>query len=229
MTDSVGVEKSGNAAAGERHWSVALTLAVSAVVAAVLGARAAIALGTAGDELQRSVRVDVKRGAGLVEDVRFVYDDEAPAAYRYAKARAFAEELQRSAATQSGIARSETLVEAGAQARIAAATLQASAIAKNPRYRRSDGSFDVGRRLADDRMKNPALLALSPDEEEAGGARTAWHGALDGATTLGPALAFFFAALAQAFTRQRRGLLVVAWLFIVAAIAAGITWELWLP
>src|SRR5437870_8296133 len=182
-----------------RHGGVAVTLAAAAVLASGLGARAAISLGTAGDELQSSVRTDVKRAAGLVEDARFVYEDEATMAYRFARAQALAQELRRVAARQTGVVRAETLVEAGAQSRLAAVFRKASAIAKNPRYARGDGSFDVGRRLGDARRKDPNAVALDPEEKERAGARAAWHGNLDAVTTIGPALAFLCAALAQAF------------------------------
>jgi tight adherence protein B len=53
-------------------------------------------------------------------------------------------------------------------------------------------------------------------------------GPLAGAA-LAAAAAFLLAALAQAFARRRRPLLTLAWVFIVAALGAGIAWELVLP
>src|SRR5437867_1279971 len=119
-----------------RHGSVAVTLAAAAVIAATVGARAAIVLGNAGDELQGSVRTDVKRDA--------------------------------------------------------------------------------------------ALVALDPEEKARAGAREAWHGNLDGATTLAPALAFLVAAFAEAFGGRRR-LLPIAWALLLVGVVTAILWELWLP
>src|SRR5919201_4367704 len=132
-----------------RHGGVAVTLAAAAVLASALGARAAIALGSGGEELQSAVRTEVKSGAAIVEDVRFVYQDEAPVAYRVARSQVLAQELRRAASRQTGIARAETLVDAQAQTEVSQALRRASSIAKNPRYRSSDGGFDVGHRLAD--------------------------------------------------------------------------------
>ncbi len=211
-----------------RRSRVAVTLAAAAVLAACLGARAAIVLGSAGDDLQSAVRTDLKRDAAIVEDVRFVYQDEAPQAFRYAKAVILAQEMIRAATGQSGLVRAALLVDAGTQTQIAQTFLKGSAIASNSRYL-INGSFSVGRRLGDIRRKYPALVALDPAEKYRAGSRAAWHGNLDAATTLGPALAFLLAACGEAFAARRRLFLTAAWVFILAALAAGIAWELVLP
>lgn len=215
--------------APHRHGGVAVTLAVAAVLAAGLGARAAILLGTAGDELQSSVRTEVKRGAAVVEDVRFVYQDEAPVAYRFAKAQFLAEELRKGAGPLAASANADVLVEADAQTQVARALRQASPIVRNARYRATGGAFAVGRRLADVRRRQPELLELRPEEKAHEGARSAWHGNLDAATTLGPAIAFLFGTIAQAFVRRRRPLLAAAWAFMLAGLVAGLLWEFALP
>src|SRR5438876_9404080 len=102
--------------AHERHWSVALTLAAAAVVAAGLGARTAVLFGDGNDHLQSAVRTEVKRGAGIVEDIRFVYQDEAPAAYRYLRAASLAQALRQVAARSTGTVRAQLLADAETEA-----------------------------------------------------------------------------------------------------------------
>lgn len=215
---------------GQKHATIAVTLAAAAVLAAALGARSALLYDRSDAKLGSAVRTAIKRGVATVEDVRFVYSDEAPNAFRYARAQVSADALQQAAAKEKGVARESILFEADAQARIAKALLPASDIAKTSRYRTSGGAYDVGRRLGDVRNKAPDLVALDPGPLERKGESLAWHGNLDAATTLAAAVAFFLAALAQAFGgRLRLPLLGGAWGLILAGIAAAATFEFVLP
>jgi hypothetical protein len=214
---------------GQRHGGVAVTLAGAAVLAAVIGARAAVLFDHSSSGLQSSIRTEVKRGAALVEDVRFVYEAEAQQAYRVAKATALADAARRAAASHTGIARETLLIEADASTRLAEALRPSSQIAKNPRYATKDGAYDIGRRLSDVRAEYPDLVALDPDGKQRRANREAWHGNLDAAATLGAAIAFLLGALAQAFAPTRRVLLRLAWVFLAGGIAATVAFEFALP
>jgi hypothetical protein len=208
---------------------VAVTLAAAAVLAALLGARAAVLFDHGGGELQSAVRTEVKVGAGVVEDVRFLYEVEAPIVYRYAKAAATARALRQAAASQKGAVREQLLVEAQAQDQLAKVFRSNSEIAKTPKYALPGGAYDLGKRLADLRNRDPKLVALDPAEPERSGAKASWHATLDVATTLAPAIAFLLGALAQTFARRRRHFVALAWLLILAGLAAGIVFEFVLP
>jgi hypothetical protein len=207
----------------------AATLGVAAVFAALLGARAAMLFDTASSDLESAVRIQVKSGAALVEDVRFVYQGEAPQAFHYARAKVLTEELRGVAATRSGLARENTLAEAEAQEQLAGALRKASDIAKSGKYDVAGGAFDVGKRLADVRNRDPDLVALNPEGLQHDGGRAAWHANLVLAVTLAPAVAFLLGAIAQALAPFRRTLLTVAWLLILAGVAAAAVFEVTLP
>ena len=211
------------------HIPVAVTLAAAAVVAAGLGARAAVLFDHSSDELHSSVRQEVKRDVAMVEDVRFVYQDEAPLAYRVLKARIRAQEFERVAGSTTGMARQEALVEADLERRVAKAILGGSDIAKSGRYNVAGGGFDLPKRLHDVREENPDLVEIDPGEPEHAGSRAAWHGTLDAAATLAPALAFLLGAIAQAWARLRRPFVAGAWALILVGIGFGIAFEVWLP
>src|SRR3954463_12000645 len=76
---------------------VAILLTLAAIVAAVLGARAAVVSSDASGEWQTAVPQEVKRSAALVEDVRYVYGAEATVALQAAAASIEADELRQSA------------------------------------------------------------------------------------------------------------------------------------
>lgn len=213
-----------------RQAAIAATLATAAVLAAGLGARAALLFDRSDTRLQSSLRTEIKRGVAAVEDVRFVYQTEAPIAFRYARAAVEAEELAKQAAKQTGAAREETLVEADTQRRLAQSLRSASDIAKSGKYATKIGGFDVGKRLHDVREESPDLVGLEPDRPAEKGERLAWHANLDVAATLAPALAFLLGAVAQAFGRRvRKPAVVLAWALIVAGLSAAIVFEFTLP
>jgi hypothetical protein len=211
----------------ERHAGIALVLAAAAVLAASLGARAALLFGYADDGLEHAARTEVKRAAALVEDIRFVYADEAPQIFRYLKAKVSGAELKKAAPSLPGIARDETLVDAETQLQLAHAFR--GAVGSNPRYLMPGGGFDLGKRLADVRAQAPDLVALDPERLQRDAERISWHASLDATTTLAAGVAFLLGALSQAFGALRRPLLPVAVLLVVAGTAAGIAFEYVLP
>src|SRR5258705_331722 len=77
-----------------------LQAAVAILIAVVVGVGALIASAANGDR-QDAVREEIKSSAATIEDVRLVYGDEAPLAFRIAVARLRTEELRR-AAQQAG-------------------------------------------------------------------------------------------------------------------------------
>ena len=198
--------------AAETDTSVAILLAVAAVLAAVIGARAAIVGDSGSDTWHSAVREDVKRGAGMVEDVRFVYDEEAPAALGAVEARTRGQELRR-AARNGGQVRDLLAAEAATQARLARTATRASSIASNPKYAGDSGGYDVLERLADRRARNPDLVALDPDATEAHGSDRTKESSLLVAATILVAIAFLLGALAEGFARWRTRLVPAGFVF----------------
>src|SRR5829696_5095067 len=157
-----------------------LQAGVAILIAVVVGAGALLASAANGDR-QAAVREEIKRSAATIEDVRLVYGDEAPLAFRIAVARLRAEELRR-AAEQAGPDGSAAAVEAVVQEQLAfglATGEQGTGrLADGDHYRTDDGGFDVGGRLADVRADYPDLVALNPDGSQADAdrlGRAAWQ------------------------------------------------------
>jgi len=156
-----------------------LQAAVAILIAVVVGIGALLASAANGDR-QDAVREEIKRSAATIEDVRLVYGDEAPLAFRIAIARLRTEELRR-AAEQAGPDGSAAAVEAVVQEqvafRLATGEEGTGRLADGNRYQTDEGGFDVARRLADVRSDYPDLVALNPDASQAdadGLGRTAW-------------------------------------------------------
>ncbi len=206
--------------------AVAILLTLAAVVGILLGGRASLVRSSATDGWQQALREEIKAAAGRVEDVRYVYTSEAPVAFQVDEARVRAEEARRAAARSTGTTRRVLLVEAK--------TL--SLYAKNlgegiqkgladSRYRTSKGGFDAARRLADQRRRFPDLLRIDPNRAEHRGDRLSRHAALDMAATVPAAVAFLLGALAEAFRRRRRLLLIAGFAAVLAAGVLGVLVE----
>jgi hypothetical protein len=129
-----------------------LQTAVTVLVAVALGVAALVASG-ASDRWQSSVREDVKRSAGIVEDVRAVYGDEAPLGLDVALA---------DARVQQG-ADDDALTDRQVVFAIRKAYRGKDNLIADNRYLQPTGAYDVPRRLADVRAKDPALVRLDPD------------------------------------------------------------------
>jgi hypothetical protein len=190
---------------GETPTVVAVLLAVAAVVAAVIGARAALLTDSGSDTWHQTIREDVKRGAALVEDVRFVYTEEAPLAFQAAEGAVRSEEARREARSTGGISKSLLEVHAGAQAGVVETVITSSKLASSEKYATPKGP-DVIERLADVRAENPDLVSLDPDATEDRGSELNFEGSMLVATTIPAGLGFLCGALANGFPSRRRWL-----------------------
>src|ERR687894_2023674 len=131
--------RTGPAANGETPTIVAVLLACAAVVAAIIGARAALVGDDGSDTWHSAVREDVKAGAALVEDVRFVYTEDAPLAFQVSEGNIRAEEAHREARGTSGLTREILVAHAGAFEGVVRTIEQASKLAKDPDYELKNG------------------------------------------------------------------------------------------
>jgi hypothetical protein len=199
---------------------VPILLALAAVVAAILGARAAVVSSNASGEWQTAAREEVKRSAALVEDVRYVYGVEAAVALRAASAAIEADELRQSAGPLNGA--EKAAVETEAFVRQSSADLMTGAfdLTKDPKYRAGDG-YDVASRLADVRNQHPELVALDPGATMDQGSEDSRHGWLLVSTAIPAAVAFLCGSLAHGFPRYRSPLTVAG--FALVALAATAT------
>lgn len=188
---------------------VAVLLAAAAVVAAVIGARAASVGDNGSDTYHTSIREDVKAGAALVEDVRFVYQEEAALAFQVAESIARSQESRRQALESEGLAKSLLEVDAGAQEGVVDTVIESSDLASDPKYERPSGGYEVLERLADTRAENPDLVAIDADSTEERASDLNFESALLIATTVPAALAFLCGALANGFPGARRWLVPV--------------------
>jgi hypothetical protein len=204
---------------------VAVLLAVSAVIAALIGARAAILGDSGSDTWHKAVREDVKRDSGIVESSRFVYEEEAPAALRLRVAQIRAEEARRAAQGESDPTAGLLELEAGAQEGLAETEKQASDTADDPRYARGPG-YDIAKRLADERAEFPDLVALDPDATEDRGSDQSLESSLLVATTILVGIAFLCGALSQGFPGWRRRLVPVGFGFAGAGLVAAVVVEI---
>jgi len=206
--------------------AVALLLATAAIVAAIVAARASFISSDASGNWQSAVRTEVKRAAGAVEDIRFLYQSEAGPAFAIAQARLLEDELRTAAATQQGAIHDALLREADVQAGIITALLPASELAAGPAYALNSGGFDLGHRLADLRASVPDLVALDPDSIQAAGDRSADEGVRLTETTIPIGIAVLLGALAQAFAMRRRDLLIAAWITLTTGMLLAAAVEL---
>lgn len=197
--------------------AVAVLLASAAVIAAAIGGWAAASGDRGSDEWHRSIRQHVKQAAGTIEDVRFVYEEEAPLALQAAAAEILAEEYRGQARRSSGVVRELLLIEARAQDVVVETATESSELV-DPRYRTADGGFDVPQRLADNRAENPDLLTIDPRAVEDVGTEGTLRATLLTAMTVAVALAFVAGALVYGFPRWRRSLVVGGYAFVVLGL-----------
>jgi hypothetical protein len=128
------------------------------IVVAVAAAIATLVATAAADDWETSVRQEIQRSAALLEDVRYVYGDEAPLGYDLALLKLRAQ------------------LAAGKDAdtdRILFAAVWEENRRRQPLlrggYERSGGGFDVPGRLADVRRRNAELTRLDPNEARSDG------------------------------------------------------------
>jgi len=196
--------------------AVALLLALAAIAAALVTARAALLIGDASGAWQSALRLEVKRSALALEDIRFVYGSEAVLTFGIAIAEVRAEEQR---ARASGDPELAAILEAEAQVYEGAleGLRLASEIASDPRYALSGGGYDLQLRIADARLRAPDTLAIDPDATMESGNRASERGVRMISSAVVVAFALLFGALAQSLKRRRMLLLVLGW----AALLAG--------
>ena len=182
---------------------VAVLLTVAAVVAAVIGFRAAIISSSASESWQSALRTEVKRSASATEDVRYLYQTELPLAFQIIQARIVQGEMLAAAQGQTGAAKQGLLIEAGIQAQIISGISSSSDLATKPEYALTSGGLDLGQRLADLRAEQPAMVALDPDGLEAAGDKLANKAEVLSLALIPTSVAAFLGVLSQPFRRRR--------------------------
>jgi hypothetical protein len=192
--------------AHETHTAIAVLLTVAAVLAAVIGARGAVLADEGSDKWHEAVRQEIKYGAGLLEDVRFVYSESAPQAFAVISAQVRGQELQRQARRNPNV-RALLQSEAGAQAVLAGQTAKSSGIARDKAYSATKAAYDVPAALAANRRKHPQLVELDAGETQHEGSELKRQSSLMFATAIPAAFAFLCGALAHGFGTWRRWLL----------------------
>jgi hypothetical protein len=192
---------------GHSHGGVATLLTIAAIVAALIGFRAATISSSASSSWQSALRTEVKRSAGAMEDVRSLYQDEMPLALRILQARMVQVEMLAAAQQQSGAARAALLLEANVQGQIITALSPSSDLTSRSDYALNSGAIDLGKALADLRAQSPNLLALDPDRLESTGDSLAHKAQLMTLALLPTSIAAFLGVLAQPIKRRRTLLL----------------------
>ncbi|MFG3438423.1 hypothetical protein ACGF0J_14360 [Nonomuraea sp. NPDC047897] len=142
---------------------IALLTALPVLAGALLSSQAS-------DDWQQALRDDIKRSAAALEDIRFVYTDEARPAFRIAMGEVRAEELRLEGA--GAAARFEAGAEAQTAAQLRFAERGKGTLVDGNRYQAPDHSFDLPRRLADIRARHPGLVRLDPDAAQRAGDET---------------------------------------------------------
>jgi hypothetical protein len=212
----------------EEPAATGILLAVAAAIAAAIGGWSSVLADRGSDTWHAAVRQDVKEVAGAVEDIRFVYEEEAITALHVLEARVLAEEYRDAARRATGSVREALLVEAAAQEQAAEVMSEGSELAGDPKYERPDaGGYDLPLRLADQRRRFPDLIALDPDATQAEGSRLSAKASLLLVWTIPVAVAFLCGALVYGAPRWGRALVAVGFGFVavglVGAVVVGAT------
>lgn len=212
----------GREEAQKRSFAVAVLLAVAAAAAALIGGRAAL-LGDAGsDQLNHALREDVRQGARIVDDARRLYQQDVAVAHRIAEARLLADEISAAAREEEGLVRDMLEAEAEARAFVAELLAGEATLGESPRAATRLEGADLLARFAEIRAERSTdLAALDPDATEEDAEEQLRASSLLTAATIVVALAFLLGALAEAFPRSRRILMLSGYACVtVGAIAA---------
>lgn len=215
--------------AQERSRAIPLLLAAAAVLAAIVTARASLVSSDAAITWVDSVRDEQRRGAVLQEEVRYTYGSEASLGFMVLIAEVRAQELRAIAQGQPPAVAARLEAEARIQQTVVDLVSDNAPLLSDPRYRLASGGLDVQRRLADERAAEPSVVAIDPLGTLAAGDVHADHSVRLMVATIVIAGAFLFGALAQAFQRRRRPLLLLGWLALLAGGAWALAVELGVP
>ena len=194
---------------GEGHRGVAVLLGMAAILAAVVGVRATALSSDASDTWQSALRVEVKRSAGAVADIRYLYQAEVPPVVTILGTRFQEAELRAAAAGQTGAVADTLTREADVAAGVLAAIAPAYELGTHPAYALPGGGVNLALRLADLRNANPDLVALDPDTIQAAGDALGAKAAAMTLPLLPIGVSALFGALAQPFAGRRRQLLAL--------------------
>jgi hypothetical protein len=223
----VPADTDGSDARGEKgSRGVALLLAIAAVIAAIITARASLVSNDASDAWGTAVGDEQRRGALLLEQVRYTYGSEGDLAFMIASAETQADALHRAGPAQSPDVAAQVEAEAQVQDQVVDLVLPASEVASDPRYALPSGGYDLELRLADERLSNPDDVATDPPARMAEGDAAASLAERLMQTTIAVGVAFLFGALAQTTRRRRRPLLLLGWVSVAVAVVAAIVVEL---
>jgi hypothetical protein len=137
--------------AGSRITLSNLVQGLVTILVALVVAAGAFLTGSAAGKWQDSVTAQTKRALATIEDVRFVYADEAPLALELALAEA------REALSSGGDAETEREALFAVRQQLSSNNLAAE------RYSQPGKGYDVPRRLADVRTENADLARIDPE------------------------------------------------------------------
>jgi hypothetical protein len=204
---------------------VALLLAAAAIVAAVITARASVVGGQATDLWQQSVREEERRGAILIQGVRFTYGEEGDVAFMIAMSEARAAALEEASASAAPDIAERLAAEAQVHAQVAQVMRDSVSLASDPRFQLPSGGYDLEAALAaarsevgDDQLPDPLATVRMADEASRHAIRIL-------AVTVVVGLAFLAGSLAQVLHSRRRVLLVAGWVTLLAAVGLAVVVE----
>ncbi len=208
---------------GGSHRGVAVLLAATATIAALVSAIATGTASDAGDAWQSALRTDVQRSAAANVALSSLYQGEVPTAVEAIGLRIQEAQLR----TAAGAAAGDTATVLTEEADTRAGVLQALGTTVDltkPDYALPGGGVDLGKRLAAIRAADPDMVALDPDTIQAKGDALAIKAFLLSLALVPLALAALFGALAEPFHEHRRAFLAVGTVALVTGvlIAAGV-------
>ena len=204
------------------HSGVAILLALAAVAAAVIGARASMVSSDANDSWQSALRTEVKRSAAAINDVQSLYLNDLPVAVQVLRAKELAESMQAAQAGQTPAVQRALALEASVDGQLVDALTSSSDLAGGSAYALPAGGYDLGKRLADIRARSPDLVALNPDAIEATGDRLAQKALLLTFALIPTGLCALLGVLAQPLRRYRRQLLGSGIVALCAGVAMAV-------
>ncbi|MFN8622990.1 MAG: hypothetical protein U0869_19805 [Chloroflexota bacterium] len=201
--------------------AVALLLAIAAVLAAIVTARASLIASDAADQWQSAVAAEQRRGAILLEGVRYTYGVEGQLGLRVATDQAIAEALRAIGPAQSPDVAARVEREAQVHDQMVQLTGPSEDLISDPAYRLPGGGYDLQKRLADERRASPDDGADPADRIAAGDAAAERADRLMVVTVIIGG-AFLLGALAQPLRRRRRLLLTLGWACLGASVVAAL-------
>jgi hypothetical protein len=207
---------------GDTHndYTIALLILLASVLSATVSLLGALLSSEAADQWQTAVRLDIRDTTALVEDVRYVYADQAPAIFQTDVAEARTTALDRAAHGSNGLPSATAAAEAAVERQLATLMRPRSQLspAQDLTYRRADGTFDLGKRLADEHRLPAPPGVPTAEEARAAGNRAGGEVARVMAVLLPVAAVFELALLAQWRPGRRQPLLRGGYALLVVSV-----------